>query len=125
MFKRSLIGSLALLAMAPAALAQGHSHGDRGPNGGAMQDIIGIHAELVMADRTLTVHLFEEGNRPVPAAGYTGSVLVASGQTRQVVQLTPGTDNTLVGTAPAAPPRGATMTLQLRNSAGRSGQARF
>lgn len=123
--RRAVLAALATLALAPAALAQGHGHGDRGPNGGPMQDIIGVHAELVMAERTLTFHLFDEGNRPVPAAGYSGSVLIGSGQGRQVVQLAPGAENTLVGTAPAAPARGTAMTLQLRNPAGRSGQARF
>ncbi len=111
--------------LAPAAFAQGHGHGDRGPNGGAMQDVVGIHAELVMAERTLTFHLFDEANRPVPAAGYSGSVLVGAGGARQVVQLAPAAGNTLVGTAAAAPARGTAMTLQLRNPEGRSGQARF
>lgn len=123
--RRLILAAVATLALAPTAFAQGHGHGDRGPNGGAMQDIVGIHAELVVAERTLTFHLFDEGNRPVPAAGYSGSVLVGSGQARQVVQLAPSAENTLVGTAATAPARGTAMTLQLRNPAGRSGQARF
>ena len=123
--RRILLAVFATLALSPAAFAQGHGHGDRGPNGGPMQDIVGIHAELVTSDRTLTFHLFDEGNRPVPAGGYSGSVLIGSGQARQVVQLAPGAENTLVGTAATAPARGTQMTLQLRNPAGRSGQARF
>ncbi|WP_426960375.1 hypothetical protein [Muricoccus radiodurans] len=125
--RRLFLAAAASLAMSAGAWAQSppHGHGDRGPHGGTMQDMVGIHAELILSERTITVHLYEEGNTAVPAAGYTGSALIGSGQSRQVVQLTPGSDNTLVGTAQAALPRGTQVTLQLRNPTGRSGQARF
>lgn len=120
----------ALLAMSlmltSGAFAQGHSHADKkGPHGGAIQDIVDIEAELVTVERALTVHVYDEAGKPVPAAGYTGSVLVGTGQVRQVVQLKPGTDNTLSGTAAAAIPRGAQVTLQLKSPSGKSGQAKF
>lgn len=115
-----------LLLLAPSAFAQGHSHGDKkGPHGGAIQDIVGIEAELVVADRTLTVHVYEESGKPVPSTGYSGSVLVGTGQARQVVQLTPGPENTLTGAAGAAIARGTQVTLQLKSPAGKSGQAKF
>ena len=116
----------AFLMMGSVAFAQGHSHGDKkGPHGGAIQDIVGIEAELVTAERTLTVHVYDEAGKPVPAAGYSGSVLLGAGQARQVVQLTPGADNTLSGTAAAAIPRGAAVTLQLKAPGGKSGQAKL
>jgi hypothetical protein len=123
MNRRLLTGAMFFLPA--AAFAQGHAHGERGPNGGSMQDIIGIHAELVIADRTLTIHLYDERMQPQPATGFSGSLLVGAGQTRQVVQLASGSGNTLTGTSQTAPPRGTAMTLQLRNPANRSGQARF
>ena len=123
MNRRLLTG--ALLFLPAAAFAQAHSHNERGPNGGSLQDIIGIHAELVTADRTLTVHLYDERMQPQPATGFTGSLLVGAGQARQVVQLAAGGGNILTATAQAAPARGTAMTLQLRNPANRSGQARF
>ncbi|MBU8541821.1 hypothetical protein [Falsiroseomonas tokyonensis] len=121
--RKFLLAAVATLALGSAAMAQGHA--DRGPHGAPMQDIVGIHAELMLAERTVTVHLYDESGSPVPAAGYTGSALVGSGQGRQVVQLAPTTENTMAGTAQAALPRGAALTLQIRNPAGRSGQARF
>ncbi len=114
-----------LLALAPTAFAQGHGHAEKGPNGGAMQDVVGLHAELVVADRTLTIHVYDEAGKPVPTTGYTGSVLVGTGQTRQVVQLAPGAGNTLAGTATAVVPKGAQMTLQIKTAAGKSGQVKF
>ena len=90
-----------------------------------MQDVVGVHAELIVSERTLTVHLYDEAGKPVPSAGYTASALVGSGQARQVVQLTPGAENTMTGTAQTAPARGASVTLQVKNPAGRSGQARY
>lgn len=121
--RKLILALAALLAVTTGAHAQGHA--DRGPHGGPMQDIVGIHAELLVADRTLTIHLYDEAGTAVPAAGYSGSALIGAGQARQVVQLAPAGENTLVGTAQTAPPRGTALTLQLRNPASRSGQARF
>ena len=124
--RKLVLVAATLLAFAPAAYAQGHSHGDKnGPHGGPIQDVIGIEAELVRAERTLTVHLYEEDGKPIPAAGYSGSALVGSGQARQVVQLAPGSGNTLTGTAGTAIARGTPVTLQLKAPGGRTGQAKF
>jgi nitrogen fixation protein FixH len=120
-----LFAALAAVSISTGALAQAHGHGDQGAHGGRMQDVVGVHAELLVAERTLTVHLYDEAGKPVPSAGYTASALVGAGQTRQVVQLTPGSENTFTGTMPTAPARGAAVTLQVKNPAGRSGQARY
>jgi hypothetical protein len=113
------------LALAPAAFAQGHGHGDKGPKGGPMQDVAGVHAELMVADRTLTIYVYDEDSKPIPAAGFSGSALVGSGQTRQVIQLASGSDNALTGTASTAVPKGAPVTLQLKAPSGKTGQAKF
>jgi len=127
-----------LLLLAPAAFAQGHApghapghahghaHGDKkGPHGGPLQDVIGVEAELVTDSRTLTLHVYDEAGKPLPAAGFTGSALVGAGAARQVVPLAPGSGNTLSGTAPAAVARGTPVTVQLKGADGKSGQARF
>ena len=124
--RRTILAAIAAAALSTGALAQqGHSHGDQGPHGGKMQDVVGVHAELIVSERTLTVHLYDEASKPVPAAGYTASALIGTGQSRQVVQLAPGTENTLTGTATGTLARGTSITLQLRNPTGRSGQVRF
>lgn len=111
--------------MSSAALAQGHKHGDNGPNGGPMQDIVGVHAELLVSDRTLTIHVYDESGKPVPTAGFSGSALVGSGQTRQVVPLAVSVDNALSGTASAPVAKGAPVTLQLKTPNGKTGQAKY
>lgn len=124
--RRTILAAIAVAALSTSALAQqGHGHGDQGPHGGKMQDVVGIHAELLTSERTLTVHLYDEAGKPVPATGYTASALVGSGQSRQVVQLAPAAENTLSGTAAGPVARGTSITLQIRNPTGRSGQARF
>ena len=120
-----LMAALAALSSGTALAQQGHGHSDQGPNGGRMQDVVGVHAELVTSERSMTVHLYDEAGRPVPAAGYTASALVGSGQSRQVVQLAPGAANTLAGTAAGPVARGTSITLQIRNPSGRSGKVRF
>ena len=124
--KKLVLTAAALMTLATGAFAQGHSHGDKkGPHGGPIQDVVGIEAELVVADRTVTIHVYDEAGKPVSATGYSGSALVGTGPTRQVVQLAPGADNLLSGSAAAAIPRGAPITLQLKAPGGKSGQAKF
>ena len=123
--KKFALTAAVLLALSPAARAQGHAHGDKGPHGGPMQDVVGVHAELLAAERTLTVHLYDEAGKPVPATGYSASALVGSGQARQVVQLAPADDNTLTGTAPAVVARGTPVTVQIKAPGGKTGQAKF
>ena len=61
--KKIVLIAAMLLALAPGAFAQGHAHGDKGPNGGPMQDVAGVHAELMMANRTLTIHVYDEAGK--------------------------------------------------------------
>ncbi len=122
---KSILMIAALALWAGVASAQ-HSHGNmKGPNGGAMQDVVGVHAELLIAANAVTINIFDESNRPAPAKGFSGSVLIVSGASRETVQLAVVGDNSLKGEAKAAVPAGAAVTLVLRNAAGKSGQVKF
>lgn len=52
MKKRAFLAATALLALPPAAFAQGHSHAaDRkGPNGGPLQDVADVETPFEKAD---------------------------------------------------------------------------
>jgi hypothetical protein len=115
----------ALLLWAGAGLAQ-HSHGNmKGPNGGPMQDVAGVHAELVLAGNVVTINTFDESNKPVSSKGFSGQALITSGSGRETVQLAPAGENSLKGEAKNTVPAGATVTLVLKNAAGKSGQVKF
>jgi len=125
MLRRNLLAFACLL---PASLvfAQGHSHGDKkGPHGGVLHDVVGVEVELIISDRAMTLYIYEEDGKPVPATGYSGSALVGSGQTRQVVQFAVGPENSLVGTASASTVKGTSVTVQIRAPSGKSGQVKF
>ena len=68
--KKTLILTFAIL-WAGAAAAQ-HTHGStKGPNGGVVQDVAGVHAELVVAGNTVTIHIIDENNKAAPANGFS------------------------------------------------------
>jgi nitrogen fixation protein FixH len=115
---------IAALAFAAPAAAQ-HSHGaQKGPNGGQMEDVAGVHAELVTSGNTITINVFDEGNKPIATTGFSGAALVVRGSERETVTLAPSGDNALKGDAKKAA-GGAAITVTLKTAAGKSGQARF
>lgn len=117
---------IAALLLWSGTLAAQHSHGSmKGPNGGPMQDVAGVHAELVISGSTVTINVFDESNKPVTAKGFSGSVLIVSSGGRETVQLAPAGDFALKGEAKISIPAGATVTLVLKNAAGKSGQVKF
>ena len=122
--RKTILGLCVTLAFALSAAAQ-HNHGSKGPNGGAMEDVAGVHAELVARGNTVTVHITNEDGKPVSTKAYSASVLIAGGGGRETLTLAPSGENALKGDAktPIAP--GAQITLQLRTDKGKSGQARF
>lgn len=122
--KFAWILAAALLAAVPAA-AQ-HAHGtQKGPNGGAVQDVAGVHAELVTSGTTVTLNILDEANKPVSTKGYSGTALIVSGTERETVQLAPAGDSALKGDAKKAIAPGSAITIMLKTSAGKSGQARY
>ncbi|TWT11492.1 hypothetical protein [Reyranella sp. CPCC 100927] len=115
----------AALLWSGSALAQ-HKHGDtKGPNGGPMQDVAGVHVELVTAGATVTLNVFDEANKPVSTKGFSGSALVVTGANRETVVLAPSGENALKGDAKATIGSGAAITVIVKTAAGKSGQARY
>ena len=116
---------VAALALAAPASAQ-HAHGaQKGPNGGPMEDVAGVHAELLTSGNTITINVFDEGNKPVATRGFAASALVVRGSERETVALAPAADNALRGEAKKAVGPGSTVTVTMRTAAGKSGQVRF
>ena len=117
---------IAALAFATPALAQ-HKHGDnhKGPNGGPVEDIAGVHAELVVSGTTITLNILDEANKPLPSKGYAGSALVVTGSEREAVTLAPSGESAMKGEAKKPIAKAAAITVTLRTAAAKSGQARF
>ena len=121
-FVLALIG---LMAFASPALAQ-HAHGaQKGPNGGPVEDIAGVHAELVVKGATITFNILDESNKALSSKGYSGSALVVVGSERETVSLAPSGESALQGDAKKPVGKGAAISVTIKTSAGKSGQARF
>ncbi len=116
---------VAALVFAGSAIAQ-HAHGNlKGPNGGQMEDVAGVHAELLTSGNTITINIFDEGNKPVATKGFSGAALVVSGADRERVTLSPSSENALKGDAKKPIAAGAAITITMKTAVGKSGQARF
>jgi nitrogen fixation protein FixH len=114
---------IAMIVLTELAAAQ-HTHGSKGPNGGQMEDVAGVHAELLTDGNTITINVFDQANKPVSTNGFAASAVVARGSEREAVPLTPSAENALKGDAKKAI-AGAVITVTLKTAAGKTGQARF
>ena len=121
--KPSALMLAALLFVAPA-WAQQHSHGTKGPNGGTLADVAGVHVEFVPSGNALSFNVLNEDNKPVSTRGYSGSVLIVNGQDRETVTLATSGENALKGEA-SKPISGAAITLMIKTDEGKTGQARY
>lgn len=121
--KYALLLGLAL-AWATPAIAQ-HSHGQKGPNGGQMEDVAGVHAELVASGNTIVIHISDEANKPVATTGFSASALIVNGSERETLALVPSGASALKGELKKPAVKGAAITITLRTSGGKSGQAKF
>jgi hypothetical protein len=99
---------------------------EKGPNGGLMLDVAGVDAELLTAGNAVIINVFEAFKaKPVSTKGYVGAVLITGGLTRETVTLAPQGENSLKGEAKNPIPDGATITLTIKTSEGKSGQVKF
>jgi hypothetical protein len=121
-----VVAMIVALAFTVPALAQ-HKHGanHKGPNGGPVEDVAGVHAELMVSGSTITLNILDEDNKPLPSKGYTGSALVVSGGERETITLAPSGDSAMKGDARKPIAKTAAITVTLRTAAAKSGQARF
>jgi hypothetical protein len=119
--KKTLLVCLAL-AFAGPALAQ-HVH-QKGPNGGPLEDVAGVHLEMVASGRTLTLHVFDDEVKPIPSKGMVAMALLGSGNDRETLTLIES-GNALIAEAKKPIPPGATVAVTLKTAAGKTGQVKF
>ncbi len=119
--KKILLVASALLFAAPA-MAQ-HVH-QKGPNGGPMEDVAGVHVEMTTSGKVLTFHILDDANKPLSTSGYSGSALLTAGSERETLPLT-ASGHTLKGEAKADIAKGAAVSITLKTADGKSGQAKF
>ena len=84
----------------------------------------GVHVEMIAAGKVLTFNILDEANKPLPASGFSGAVLLTSGSDRETLPLvTSGT--ALKAEAKSDIAKGASVSVTLKTADGKSGQARF
>lgn len=116
---------LSLIWAAPSFAQHSHAN-EKGPNGGQMEDVAGIDAELVTSGNKITINVFDPKDaKPVATKGYSAAVLVASGTAKETVTLAAAGQNSLQGEAKSIIAPGATVTLTIKTPEGKSGQAKY
>ena len=118
---------LAIILLSLIWAAPSFAHGsEKGPNGGQMEDVAGIDAELVTSGNKVTINVFDpKDTKPVPTKGYSAAVLIANGTAKETVTLAVSGENSLQGEAKAPIAPGASVTLTIKTAEGKSGQAKF
>lgn len=119
--KKTLLVCLALALSGPA-IAQ-HVH-QKGPNGGPLEDIAGIHLEMLASGRTITFNVFDDAVKPMSSNGITAMALLTSGGERETLTLVQG-ETALKGEATKDIAPGSTISVTLKTATGKSGQAKF
>ncbi|KMO38815.1 hypothetical protein [Methylobacterium aquaticum] len=117
---RAALFSSLLLAAAPVC-----AHETAGKNGGRVADAGKFHVELVAKGETVDVFVSDEGQKPVPAAGFKGTAILVVGGKPARVPLEPVDGNRLTGKAATAlgdNPKGA---VQLTGPDGATASGKF
>ncbi len=85
--RRTFVGALA--ALSPAA-AFAHGESARGANGGLIGEVGDQHIELLARDGEIRIWVLDAQDRPVSAAGTTGSLIILAQGRQQTLRLEPG-----------------------------------
>ena len=120
-----LLALITALVFAAPAAAQ-HAHGNqKGPNGGPMEDVAGVHAELLTSGNTITINIFDEANKPIATKGFSAAALIVSGSDRETLTLAASGESAMKGELKKPVTTGAAITITLKTTTGKSGQAKF
>ena len=122
---RFIIALGLMLSLAVTAVAQHNHAAEKGPNGGPVEDVAGVHLEFVSSGTTVTFYVLDESNKPTSAKGITASALVVAGADRETVTLTVEGENALKGELKKPIAANATISVTLKTPSGKTGQARF
>lgn len=101
---------LAAMVLVPSLA---HAHEPRkGPHGGTLVDAGAYHVEVVLKGTTVDVYVSDSADRPVPAAGFKATAILAIDGKPQRIVLGPADANRLTGQSPIAAigtPKGAVL----------------
>ena len=120
-----MILSRVTLAAGLLAATAAYAHETTGQHGGRVADAGKFHVELVAKGETVDVFVSDEGQKPVPAAGFKGTAILVVGGKPTRVPLEPADGNRLTGKAAAAlgdSPKGA---VQLTGPDGATASGKF
>ena len=115
---------LATGAVILPVLAFAHS-ATTGPNGGPQVDVGNFHVEYTAVGSTMTFHVRDHDDRPVPTEGFRGTVIFVIDGKAQRLTLQPAGENRMIAIgAMTAPPR-PKGAVQIQTPSGANVSGRF
>lgn len=123
---RKLTSTLVLAVLGLATISGAYAHETaKGPNGGAVVDVVGHHVEFVPSATEVTFYLTGEADAPMASTGAkVRAITQDAGKTAQI-DLEPVEPNKLVGKLTAPLAKGAKVVVTGALSDGHSLQAKF
>lgn len=121
--KTMTLALLAALALSTSALAAGGGHSHKGPNGGALIDVTGGHAELVDTPTEIALYFSDEDGKPQSAKGASGKATVMSGGKTETLVLSPATPEKLTAPSRSRSPRATRSSSRPRQRTGARSRA--
>ncbi|WP_051213458.1 hypothetical protein [Rubritepida flocculans] len=88
--RRTVLTAFLALGGGPALA---HGEGKRGVNGGIIGDVGDRHVEVLARDGEIRIWVLDAQDRPVPAAGASGSLIVLAQGRQQTIRLEPAENN--------------------------------
>ncbi len=123
--KRTLVAGLTLAAIAALVAPASAHESEKGPNGGPMVEVKGLHLELVAKDGELAVLLSDAGHAPLASKGASARAVILEGGSQRTVQLAPAEPDRLSARLDKPLAKGARIVVSAKLASGQDLLARF
>ena len=123
--KRAFCTGLMLVAVAAQVPSVAAHDSEKGPNGGPMVEVKGLHLELVTKEMDVAVVLSDASHAPLASTGATGRLVILEGSSQKTVTLAPAQPDRLTAKLEKPLAKGTRVVVSAKLASGLDLLARF